>query len=92
MFDLWHHRKLYFSLTLNAIHPCARGAVQNDQVCGIFVIVNKYSPAKNPDIHCSFPILKHSFFCLRDGAFASLIFKFYIFELEEQIFLPQISV
>ena len=89
---MWPRRKSYSSLMINRIAPRAHGAVQNDQVCGIFVIVNKYSPAKNPDIHCSFPILKHSFFCLRDGAFASLIFKFYIFELEEQIFLPQISV
>ena len=35
LFDMWHHRKPYSSLTMNRIIPHARGAVQNKQVCGI---------------------------------------------------------
>ena len=35
MFDIWHRKKPHSSLTLNTIPSCARGAVQNEQICGI---------------------------------------------------------
>ena len=67
-------------------------AVQSKHICGIIYNYKTYSATMNPAMHCSRPILKHSVYCLRAEAVASLIFELYIFKWKGRVFLPQISV
>ena len=57
IFDLWHLRKPYSSLTSNTIPPHA-GPFKRIRFVGLFEIINKYIAAMKADMHFSHPIFK----------------------------------
>ena len=61
-------------------NPRARGAVQNEQVCGIVCDYKQIFGDKEASYALFPPNFKHSENCLRDEAIASLIFEIYIFK------------